>query len=186
MKIFIGCSSSNDINNKYILENEKLLSGIFENNHSLIFGAANSGLMGLAYNIAKDNNRNVIGIAPEIYKDDFKNLDCDQELVTKSVNERTDLMIDESDLMLFLPGGIGTIYEFMTAVERKRSKKFDKPIILYNCNGFFDDLISMLEHIYQEKFTSSKVKSNYIVIEDYTEVINYIYDLNSSSKVYVK
>ena len=171
MNIFVGCSSSNVINKEYVLDCELLLKEIFLSDYDLVFGADDTGLMGLAYHIAKDNHRKVIGVCPYRYRDDLKKLECDQECVSDSVGDRTKDAIGYSDVILFLPGGIGTLYEFFTAVESKRSHEHDKPIILYNCYGYYDMLLSLLDKVYYEKFTSYLVKDNYYVCDSKKDVI---------------
>ena len=73
MNIAVCCSSSNDINRKYLESSKRLLQLIFKVNNNLVFGAMDSGIMGIAYRVAKQNNRKVIGIAPEIIKKILKN-----------------------------------------------------------------------------------------------------------------
>ena len=170
MKIAVCCSSSDGINKKYLESSEIILNQIFKKENDLVFGAMNNGIMGIAYRIAKANNRKVIGISPEIYKDDFKQLECDTEILTKGVNDRTDAMIDNSDVLIFMPGGVGTLYELMTAIERKRSKEFDKPIIVCNDTGFFNELLQMLDKIYTQGFTNSRVGFSYNIANDYRTV----------------
>ena len=182
MNIAVCCSSSNDINRKYLESSKRLLQLIFKGNNNLVFGAMDSGIMGIAYRVAKQNNRKVIGIAPEIYKEDFKELDCDKEILTKNVNDRTDELINNSDILIFLPGGIGTLYELMTAIEMKRSKEFDKPIILYNATGFFDDIIHMLDKTYAQNFTDFKVRLNYNIANDSRTVMDLLNKYKSIDK----
>ena len=182
MNIAVCCSSSNDINRKYLESSKRLLQLIFKGNNNLVFGAMDSGIMGIAYRVAKQNNRKVIGIAPEIYKEDFKELDCDKEILTKNVNDRTDELINNSDILIFLPGGIGTLYELMTAIEMKRSKEFDKPIILYNATGFFNDIIHMLDKTYAQNFTDFKVRLNYNIANDSRTVMDLLNKYKSIDK----
>ncbi len=173
MKLFIGCSSSNDIPKEYVDNSKVLLEELMKKN-DLVFGACNSGLMGLAYNIAHNAGRNITGICPETYKDDFKELECNIEITTKSVSERTDEVISSSDVLIFLPGGIGTIYELFTAIESKRCHEFNKPIVIYNCNGYFDKLLEFMDKIYGEKFSKSKDKRNYLVTDSISSILYYI------------
>lgn len=182
MKIAVCGSSSNDINLKYIESSKTLLEQVFKGDNDLVFGAMNSGIMGISYKTAKLNNRKVIGIAPEIYKDDFKELDCDTEILTKSVNDRTEALINNSDILLFLPGGIGTLYEIMAAIEMKRSKEFDKPIIVYNETGFFDELLQMLDKVYAKKFTGPNVRFSYNIANDCRAVMDLLTKYNSLKK----
>lgn len=180
MKIAVCCSSSDNIDKKYIESSDRLLEQIFKRDNDLVFGAMNNGIMGIAYKNGKRNNRSVTGIAPEIYKEDFKDLDCDTEILTKSVNERTEALVNNSDVLLFLPGGVGTIYELISAIEMKRSKEFDKPIVVYNETGFFDEVLQMLNKIYQRNFTSQNVRLSYNIANDYMTVLDLLGKVKSS------
>ena len=173
MKLFIGCSSSNDIPTEYFNDCKVLLEELMKEN-DLVFGACNSGLMGLAYNTTLKANGNITGICPEAYKDDFKTLKCDTEITTKSVSERTDSVISSSDALIFLPGGIGTIYELFTAIESKRCHEFNKPIVIYNSNGYFDKLLEFMDKVYNEKFSGFKDKRNYLVTDSISSILYYI------------
>ena len=173
MKLFIGCSSSNDIPTEYFNDCKVLLEELMKEN-DLVFGACNSGLMGLAYNTTLKANENITGICPEAYKDDFKTLKCDTEITTKSVSERTDTVISSSDALIFLPGGIGTIYELFTAIESKWCHEFNKPIVIYNSNGYFDKLLEFMDKVYSEKFSGFKDKRNYLVTDSISSILYYI------------
>lgn len=173
MKLFIGCSSSNNIPTEYFDDCKVLLEELMKEN-DLVFGACNSGLMGLAYNTTLKANGNITGICPEAYKDDFKTLKCDTEITTKSVSERTDSVISSSDALIFLPGGIGTIYELFTAIESKRCHEFNKPIVIYNSNGYFDKLLEFMDKVYSEKFSGFKDKRNYLVTDSISSILYYI------------
>lgn len=173
MKLFIGCSSSNNIPQEYFEDCRILLEELMKEN-DLVFGACNSGLMGLAYNTTLKANGSITGICPEAYKDDFKTLKCNTEITTKSVSERTDSVISSSDALVFLPGGIGTIYELFTAIESKRCHEFNKPIVIYNSNGYFDKLLEFMDKVYSEKFSGFKDKRNYLVTDSISSILYYI------------
>lgn len=176
MKLFVGCSSNSDIPNEYMNDCNKFLEELFKLDNDLVFGACSEGLMGLSYRIALNNHRQVIGICPLVYKQDLEVLNISEENceLTKSISERTDKVIARSDILLFLPGGIGTIYELFTAIEAKRNHEFDKPIIIYNSCGYFDKLFSFLEVMYSESFTSRKVENCYYVCNSAKDALAYI------------
>ena len=174
MKIFIGCSGSNNMPKKYMTDCQELISMLFKNKHDLVFGANNQGLMGLSYKIAKENKREVIGICPEAYKKDFKELNCNLELTTKTIGNRTDKLIELSDIIVFLPGGIGTVYELMAAIESKRSGEFNKPILIYNCYGYYNKLIEFLDNIYNQNITSPSVKNCYHISNDLENALEFL------------
>ena len=174
MKIFVGCSASEDIPGKYRLDCNMLLDELFRSNNDLVFGACNSGIMSDAYMSALAHGRDIVGICPEAYVDDFKDLKCTSEIVTKSVNDRTDGLINESEVLLFLPGGFGSVYELFTAIESKRCHEHNRNIIIYNSEGFYDELLSFIEKIYNEKFAKEYVRDYYFVSNDKIEIIDYI------------
>jgi len=174
LKIFVGCSSSSNIPNQYRDDCKILLNELFKEENDLVFGAYNSGIMGDSYNSALNNGRNIIGICPEAYKDDFKDLKCTSEITTKTVSERTDKLINESEVLLFLPGGIGTIYELFNSIESKRCHEHDRAIIIYNSCNYYDDLFAFLDKLYGERFANDYVKQNYFISSSKDEIISYI------------
>lgn len=182
MRIFVGCSSSNDIPNKYKKDCKVLINELFKSNYDLVFGACNDGIMGYAYNAALKNKRKIIGICTENYKEDLQKLKCTTEIITSSVNERTEKLINISDVLLFLPGGIGTIHELFSSIDSKRCNEHNKTIIIYNSNNYFNETISLLEKIYNENFTNSTVKNNYIVINNKEEILTYINNIKDKVK----
>lgn len=174
MDIFIGCSSSEYISNKYLEDSKIFLEKLFSSNNDLIFGVCSNGLMGLSHDIALKHGRYVTGICPELYMKQFNDVSCNEETITKTVGERIKRVIDESDVLLFLPGGIGTVYELFTAIEWKRSCEFDKPIIIYNLFGHFNKLFEFLDMIYDRGFTSREIEKCYYVCDNVSDALNYI------------
>ena len=114
----------------------------------------NSGIMGVAYKKAKRYGRKVIGILPKRYKSDLKELESDEVMITQCVNQRTNLLVEHSDCLIVLPGGMATLYELLSFIEMKRCHEFDKPIIVYNETGYFDEFFDFfVKKIFGEKFT---------------------------------
>ena len=126
--------------------------------------------MGTSYNIAKKNNRKVIGIVPEFYKESLKLIECDKEVVTNSMLESTLEIYKNSDAIIMLPGGFGSIYEFFTANYSKICKEINIPIIIYNSCGYYDKLLSFIDEICKNKFVREKEKGNFFVANTVEEV----------------
>ena len=177
MKIFVGCSSSNDIPKNYIDDCKEYLTKLLLNN-DLVFGGDSHGIMGISYDVAVKNNNEVIGITPKIFEKELRTLKCTKSILTNYINERTNLLIENSDAIVFLPGGIGTIYELFTVLEFKRSKEFDKPVIIYNSCNYFDKLFEFLEQVYNEKFANDNIKSCYHVSNDIEDTLEYLKNYN--------
>ena len=173
MKLFIGASSSEVISNDYIDDCKQLLEAILKEN-DLVFGASNKGLMGTSYEIAKNNNRSVTGICPEVYKDSLKYLSCDKEEVTASIIDSTMKIYNNCDAIIFLPGGFGSLFEFFTANYCKICNDINIPIIIYNSLGYYDKLISFIEDIYNKGFIREKELGNYYVANSREEALSFL------------
>ncbi len=171
MKIFVGCSSSNDIPEKYKKDCQKFLEKLLKDN-DLVFGAYDQGIMKVAYNIALKNKRQITGIGAKVYEKDIENLDLNKKAVESTINKRTSKLIEESECIIFLPGGTATMQELFTAIETKRSGEIDKPIIIYNSHNYFDEVLKVLDKIYNEKF--SVYKDCYHISESIEDTLSYI------------
>jgi len=174
MNLFIGCASSEEIPSKYLVKCKKYLEGLFEKDNNLVFGAYKSGIMGIAYDIAIANNKDIIGACPKVFQNDLLNINCTKEIVTEDILDRTKVLIDEADALIFFPGGIGTILELMASIDKKRNGEINKPIILYNCCNFFEELFIFLDKIYAENFSSQEVRNCYYISNDVQDTLDYI------------
>ena len=174
MELFIGCSSSEYISDKYLDDCKIFLNDLFTLDNNLIFGVCSKGIMGLSHDIAIHNGRDVKGICPLLYLSQLSDVSCTEEEITTTVGERTKKVISESDALIFLPGGIGTVYELFTAIEWKRSYEFDKPIIIYNSLGHFNKLFEFLDMVYDGGFTSREIEECYYICESADDALNYI------------
>ncbi len=175
MKLFIACSARDKIPQKYFDGCEKLLSALLKEN-DLVFGACTTGLMGVAHKIALKNGREIIAATPKAYAYEAENTKCSQKIITDTVGERTEKALALSDGAIFLPGGIGTVYELFSAIESKRCKEFLKPIVIFNLDGYYDELLSFLEKIYAESFAKVLDKNNYFIAKTVEEVLNFLKD----------
>ncbi len=173
MKLFIGCSSSDEIDKKYMDDCINYLHHLLKNN-DLVFGAYDKGLMKVCYDLAKKYNNKIIGIAPKTYQDDLKRLNCDKSIVTDSIINRTKELINECDAIIFLPGGIGTINEMFSSIDSARSLEINKPIIIYNSCNYYDKLFDFLDKLYLEKFSSDEIKKYYHVSNSIEDTLSFL------------
>ena len=79
-------------------------------------------------------------------------------------------MEEQADFFVITPGGIGTMDEFFEVLTLKFLKQADNPIILFNINGFFDDIVKVIERLVAEKFASERVLDSYIICNTIEEV----------------
>ena len=177
MKIFIGCSSKDNIPKKYIDDCNNYLEKLLKDN-DLVFGAYHYGLMATCYDITKKNNHKVIAVCPKVYAHDLNEMECDQEILTDNISDRTREAILNSDALVFLPGGIGTIYELFAVLELKRCHEFDKPVVFYNSCGYFDEVLALFEKMTKENFILEEANRLFYVAKDYEDTMKYISNYN--------
>lgn len=182
MRLGICSSSVEKIDQKYMRDCDDYLEGLFSLSYDLVFGAYDKGIMNLSYQKALKYQRKIIGITPQGFADDLKRLRCTKEFVTEGIGKRTEELIRQSDALIFLPGGIGTIYELLTAIELKRSGEFDKPIIVYNGNGYYSKLLDFFEMMYEEHFADESIRECYYVTENSHDTVVYLDQYFTSKK----
>lgn len=90
---------------------------------------------------------------PEAYKDDLKTMETDKVIKTQSICERAEAMLAAAEAVVVMPGGIGTIFEFWTAVEVRRAEEYDFDIILLNYDDFYQYQLAHYGFIYANGFT---------------------------------
>lgn len=119
-----------------------------DNKIGLVYGGGSVGLMGAVAKSAIENGGRVIGIIPEFLTARENALKSAQELiVTHDMHERKRLMFERSDAFVALPGGIGTLEELVEQMTWAQLGRHTKPILLANIDGFWDPLLTLLDHM---------------------------------------
>ncbi len=154
-KICVFCGSS-DGNDLAITDAAKKLGEIFaERNITLVYGAAKIGVMGIIAKSVLDNKGRVIGIIPNfLKKKEVVHLGLTELITTQNMHERKLKMQEESDAFIALPGGMGTLEELFEIITWLQLGLHQKPIGLLNINGFYNELIKMLETMVRKGFLS--------------------------------
>ena len=144
--IAVFCASSEGNDTKIISEAQRLGKTLANENITLVYGAAKIGVMGKIAQASLDNHGKVIGVIPEFLKlKEVVHLGLTELITTDNMHERKLKMHELSDGFITLPGGFGTLEELFEIITWAQLGLHQKPIGLLNINGFYNDLISMLE-----------------------------------------
>ena len=151
--VFCGSSDGNDLE---ITKAAKNVGEVFAKEEiTLIYGAAKIGVMGTIAKASLENNGKVIGIIPDFLKTkEVVHLGLTELITTQNMHERKLQMQEISDGFIALPGGFGTLEELFEIITWLQLALHDKPIGLLNVNGFYDDLLKMLETMVKRGFVS--------------------------------
>ena len=148
MKICIFCSANQQLDPDFFKMTEELGRWSAENGHSIVYGGANLGLMECVAKAAKDAGGRTIGIVPVILEKTGRLSDyVDVEIPCDNLSDRKQLMMDQSDVFIALPGGLGTLDEIFTVAASATIGYHQKTVILYNMKGFWDSLMALLDDL---------------------------------------
>ncbi len=179
MKICIYGASSNAIDKSFLNAGEILGEKLAENNHSVIFGGGAAGLMGAVARGANRQNGEIIGICPSFFNVDgalFEN--CSEMIYTETMRERKKLLEEMSDAFIITPGGIGTFDEFFEIYTLRQLGVHQKPIAIYNTNGYYNSLIDMLNNAINKDFMPNTNMDLLFISDNPQEIINHIENYN--------
>ncbi len=144
-------------------------------NIRLVFGGGAWGIMGSVSDAVKANGGKVLGIIPEFLltaeaggEDAVENMDM---IVTKDMHERKHTMFEHSDAFVALPGGVGTLEEIVEIMTWAQLGRHNKPMVFVNINGFWDPMISLLDHMREEGFLHSEQLMKLIVVDSAEAVV---------------
>lgn len=173
MRICIYGAASQTIDQKFIDNVELLGESLANAGHGLIFGGGATGLMGAAARGFTKGNGDILGIVP-VYISDFEPVyeDCTELIKTRTMAERKNIMEDNADVFLIVPGGIGTFDEFFQCLTLRQLDRHNRPIILYNAYNFYDPLDMFIVNCVEKHFVSKRVLDLYVVCDTIEEVMD--------------
>lgn len=157
MKIAVYCGSKAG-NDPAFTEGAKALGKfIGSRGWTLVYGGATQGLMGAVADAVLDAGGEVIGVMtemPEILERKHPGLkNCE---VVPDLNARKARMACLADAYVALPGGPGTLDEISDVISLARLKVDDKPVILFNINGYYEPLKTVLKAMVDAEFITAE------------------------------
>lgn len=167
--VYLGANEGNDpALGRAVHELGQWIGG---NGHTLVYGGSKTGLMGEIAKSVLDAGGNVTGVEPQFFMDEGFQYDGLTELiVTKNMAERKTKMIQLGDAFIAFPGGTGTLEEITEVMSKVSLKQLDAPCILYNLNGYYDDLRALLGHMIEKGLSSPERQEGIYFAEDLAQI----------------
>lgn len=157
---------------------EELGKWMGENGHDVVFGGCNMGLMDCIGKSVKAHGGRTVGVVPSLVEKGGRTFDgLDVEIPCDNLSDRKDLLLLQSDVVVALPGGIGTLDEIFTVAASHTIGYHHKMVILYNMKGFWDSVIALLDDMQQK----GMIRGHW---HDYIEVANNLEELKSTVNCY--
>jgi uncharacterized protein (TIGR00730 family) len=143
-----------------------------ENRIGLVYGGGSLGLMGEIAHATLDHGGHVTGIIPGFLSEREHMLTEAQELiVVDDMHQRKHLMFVKSDAFVALPGGIGTLEEFVEQLTWSQLGRHSKPIVLVNIEEFWNPLLKLFDKMSGELFVRPGLELNMLVVQRVEEII---------------
>ena len=171
MKICVFCSANNQIDAAFFQQTEELGRWAARNGHVIVFGGVNQGLMECLAKAVKEAGGETLGVVPSIVEEMGRTSQYNDRVLTcENLSERKQLMLDESDVFIALPGGVGTLDEVFTVAASYTIGYHHKRVILYNMLGFWDATIHMLDDLQQRGMVRGKWRDYICVANNLDEI----------------
>lgn len=167
-RLTVFCGSSMGSKPVYQEAARRLGQVMAERHIDLVYGGGNRGLMGVVADTLKGLGGTTIGVLPkamDLPQVRTKQVES-QLIITSGMHERKEKMFELGDGFLALPGGIGTVEEIMEIYTWLQLGYHHKPVALLDINGYWDALLSFLDHSKQEGFLSKECRNALLVCDD--------------------
>ncbi len=171
-KIAVFCSSSAEVAPMFMSEAQDLGRELARAGHQIIYGGANCGMMGAFGRGVLESNGELIGVIPALEFCDGLTLNgLTRQVTVANLAERKLWMLNEDDIAVALPGGIGTLDEIFECLVLKSTNIWSKPFFFYNFLDFWDPLTEALTLMSEQRMITQPLDDLFQVIRDRNELL---------------
>lgn len=165
-KIAVFLSSHSHLQESYVVAAQELGAWMGRQGHVLVYGGARKGLMETLAQSVKQHGGRVYGVVPQILVDRGMVSDAiDVAFYCADLSDRKVTLVRESDVVIALPGGIGTLDEVFTVLAANTIGLQNRLVVLYNVDGCWDSLISALSDLQAKGLVSAESMQNLKVVD---------------------
>ncbi len=173
--VAVFCAASESIDALYVSAAREVGAMLARLGLALVYGGARFGLMEATASAVKENGGVVVGVVPDILEERGRVSSLLTEKVPcRNLSERKDIMLSRSDVLVALPGGIGTLDEIFHVAAAATIGYHSKPVVLYNVNGFWNGITNVLRSMSATGFLRGNMESYILVANDINELENII------------
>ena len=167
LSVCVFCGSRSGASPAYAEAAEALGYALADNGWRLVYGAGDVGLMGLVARAAQYAGGQTFGVIPvHLLKAEVGKRDLSQFVVTENMHERKKVMFMNSDAIVVLPGGAGSLDEFFEVLTWRQLGLHEKPIFLLDTDGFWQPLAGLIDHVIDQGFAEPSLRDFVRVVQD--------------------
>ena len=157
--ICVYCGSSNKVDPAYIKLAEETGRALAASGIRLVYGGGSVGLMGACARAAHKDGGDVLGVMPRFLLAKERIFEDVAHHIVDDMHTRKQMMFDESEAFIVLPGGIGTLEEAVEMLSWARLGLHAKPMAFIDRDGFWEPFFHLIDHIIQGGFTPEEFRS---------------------------
>lgn len=147
-RIGVFCSGCEQISSRYFDAARGFGEWMGSQGMTLVYGGSDMGLMECIARAVKENGGVVVGVVPTKLEEKGRVSQLlDVTFHTENLSERKDVILRESDVLVALPGGVGTLDEVFHVIASCSIGYHSKRVVFYNVDGFWDGLLNILEQM---------------------------------------
>ncbi|MBC7793281.1 MAG: TIGR00730 family Rossman fold protein [Clostridia bacterium] len=163
-KICVFTGSSIGAREDFKLAARSLGQRLVQENIGLVYGGGSIGLMGAIADAVIEERGRVFGVIPQMLATrEVVHPSLTELTVVSSMHARKQTMADMADAFIAMPGGFGTFDELFEVLTWAQLGVHRKPIGLLNVAGYFDGLVSMVEHAIAEGFVPKSHRDLFVI-----------------------
>jgi hypothetical protein len=165
--VCVYCGSANRVADSYKQIARTVGLALAEKHKRVVYGGGRVGLMGIVADAALSVGGEVIGIIPEhIQSREVQHTGLTELHVVENMHTRKRMMVERSDAFLVLPGGLGTLDETFEVLTWKQLQLHNKPVVIYNAEGYWDKLIKVIHQLVTSGFAQPSNLELFTVVDN--------------------
>lgn len=165
--ICVFCGSRPGADPAYVAAARAMGQAIAANGWRLVYGAGDVGLMGEVARAAQLAGAQAMGVIPtHLMGREQGKRDLTQLVITENMHERKKVMFMNSDAIVVLPGGAGSLDEFFEVLTWRQIGLHAKPIYLLDTAGYWKPLLALLDHTIAQGFAEPTMRSYFTTVPD--------------------
>lgn len=163
--VCVFCGSRFGSNPAFKTAAQDLGAGLAARDMRLVYGAGDVGLMGTVANACQSAGGQTFGVIPvHLLNREVSKRDLSTFVVTENMHERKKVMFMNADVIVTLPGGAGSLDEFFEVLTWAQLGLHQKPIYLLNIEGYWNPLITLLNHQIAQGFADATLRELFAVV----------------------
>lgn len=165
--------SAADLDERYTEPARTFAELLGKGGHTLVWGGSDKGLMKVVADGVQNSGGRLVGISVAFLRQQARP-GVDEMVITADLSERKATLLERSDALVVMAGGLGTLDEATEILELRKHRRHDKPVVLLNTAGFYDGLMIQLRRMEQDGFLPVALDDLVFVTEEPDAAMRYL------------